>query len=68
MCQGFSNLSDVLHHFVLAKLAPSSIRVNAQARCGIADLIMAIFTLAPSQLAPVLPGGPTYKCNKGDHL
>ena len=28
MCQGFSNFSGLLHHFVLAKLATSSIRVN----------------------------------------
>ena len=28
MCQGFSNFSGFLHHFVLAKLVISSIRVN----------------------------------------
>ena len=28
MCQGFSNFSVFLHHFVLAKLATSSIRVK----------------------------------------
>ena len=28
MCQGFSNFSGFLHHFVLAKLATSSIRVK----------------------------------------
>ena len=28
MCQGFSNFSGFLHHFVLAKLATSSIRVT----------------------------------------
>ena len=28
MCHGFSHLSDFLHHFVLAKLATSSIKVN----------------------------------------
>ena len=28
MCQGFSHLSGFLHHFVLAKLATSRIRVN----------------------------------------
>ena len=28
MCQGFSHFSDILHHFVSAKLATSSIRVN----------------------------------------
>ena len=28
ICQGFSRISGFLHHFVLAKLAPSSIRVN----------------------------------------
>ena len=28
MCQGFSHFSGFLHHFVLAKLATSSIRVN----------------------------------------
>ena len=27
MCQGFNYFSDFLHHFVLAKLATSSIRV-----------------------------------------
>ena len=28
MCLGFSHFSDFLHHFVFAKLATSSIRVN----------------------------------------
>ena len=28
MCQGFVNLSGFVHHFVFAKLATSSIRVN----------------------------------------
>ena len=28
MCQGFSNLKGFLHHFVLAKLATSSIRIT----------------------------------------
>ena len=28
MCQGFSHFSDFLHHFVLAKLATTSIRVK----------------------------------------
>ena len=28
MCQGFSHFSGFLHHFVLAKLATSSIRVK----------------------------------------
>ena len=28
MCQGFSHFSGILHHFVLAKLANSSIRVK----------------------------------------
>ena len=28
MCQGFSHFSGVLHHFVLAKLATTGIRVN----------------------------------------
>ena len=28
MCQGFNNLSDSLHHFVLAKLATTSVRVK----------------------------------------
>ena len=28
MCQGFSHFSAFLHHFVLAKLATSSIKVN----------------------------------------
>ena len=28
MCQGFSVFSGFLHHFVLAKVATSSIRVN----------------------------------------
>ena len=29
MCQGFSHFSGFLHHFVLAKLANSSISVNS---------------------------------------
>ena len=29
MCQGFSHFSGFLHHFVMAKLATSSIRVNS---------------------------------------
>ena len=32
MCQGFSHFSDVLHHFVFAKLATSSVRVNKDLR------------------------------------
>ena len=28
MCQGYSHFSGFLHHFILAKLATSSIRVN----------------------------------------
>ena len=31
MCQGFNHFSGLLHHFVLAKLATSSIRVNSEA-------------------------------------
>ena len=30
MCQGFSHFSGILHHFVLAKLATTSIRVKAE--------------------------------------
>ena len=28
MCQNFNHFSDILHHFVIPKLATSSIRVN----------------------------------------
>ena len=34
MCQGFSHVSAFLHHFVSAKLATSSIRVNVISECG----------------------------------
>ena len=33
ICQGFVDFSGVLHHFVLANLASSSIRVNHISRC-----------------------------------
>ena len=39
ICQGFSNFSGFLHHFVLAKLATSRIRVKTERRIGrISDL------------------------------
>ena len=33
MCQGFSHLSGFLHHFVLTKLATSSIRLRYHSKC-----------------------------------
>ena len=47
MCQGFNNLFRFLHHFVLAKLATSSMKVKH---------IRAVYT-QPVQSIPLIPTG-----------
>ena len=43
MCQGFNIFSGFLHHFVLAKLATSSIRVNYQDAPDVTGMICSIY-------------------------
>ena len=42
MCQGFSDFSGLLHHFVLVKLVPSSIWVNKK---NCVTILVRIFSL-----------------------
>ena len=52
MCQGFGNFSGFLHHFVLAKLATSSISVKVPECCTI--IILAPFVLVVPCCQPEL--------------
>ena len=47
MCQGFSHFSGFLHHFLLAKVATSSIRVNSAQQCSLMSYSL-FFTGPPS--------------------
>ena len=52
MCQGFGHFSGFLHHFVLAKLATSSIRVKVPEFCT--KIILAPFFLVVPCCQPEL--------------